>query len=446
MSSFNQNFLTFIESNALFQRADTLIVGVSGGVDSMVLAELLWTNGYKIVMAHVNFQLRGQEADGDAAFVQNFAEAKDIPCHVHHVDTKNYAKVNKLSIQEAARAIRYQWFEDLRQSLKAVAIVVGHHKDDVAETMLINLTRGTGIAGLHGILPKNGVVVRPLLFAERSMILAYAKKNDLDWRADSSNDNTKYARNLIRHKVIPLLESINPSVVKNIVNTSLIMNDLELVLEGYFQNLKTQFVIQDADKISIDLGHISKLPGASSILYHLIREYGFNASQIADILASQTSSKVFLSNQKRAVIHGEKLIISNFAEANVIEYLLEPSCEEPIKTPDFTLSWGEESYHGQALEKDEHVAYLDQEQLVFPLVLRKRRAGDWFQPIGMNGKSKKLKKYLSDLKLSVLDKEQLWILENGDGQICWVVGMRLDHRFRVSGRSRFVLKMTWIPN
>lgn len=426
----------FINHNASLVQSNTkLLVGVSGGVDSMVLAHLFLDIGCDFEVAHVNFQLRGHESDADAAFVREFCAENDIGYHQLDVDTLAYAKNHKISIQEAARRIRYDWFEQVRVQIQARWIVVAHQKNDIAETVLFNLTRGAGIAGVHGIKAQNGFILRPLLFAERQAVIAYAKQNNITWREDSSNEKTKYARNLIRHKVMPLLEEINPSVIQNIAHNALIMSDIEVLLKEYLDAVRQMYVTKDATEVRIDLKQISRLASAKTILFYLLKDYGFNESQVKDMLSSGETSKVFLSSQKRAVIHGNFLLVTNFAEDAGRTYQIESWSKEPIITPEFSLSWAIESYHGQRLPDDENIVWLDREKMIFPLILRKRKAGDRFQPFGMGGKSKKIKDFLSNLKLSVPEKEKVWLLESGDGQICWVVGHRIDERYKIQAST-----------
>ena len=433
-----QGFFKHIQS--LIRPSAKLLVGVSGGLDSMVLANLLLDVGYKFEVAHVNFNLRGQESSGDADFVKAFCLSNEIPYHQLDIDAEAYAKGHKTSIQEAARQIRYDWFEKIRKEIQANWILVAHQKNDIAETIIFNLSRGTGIAGLHGIKVKNGFVLRPLLFAERKEILAYAKQNEIQWREDSSNEKTKYARNLIRHKVMPLLSEINPAVVQNIVHNAQIMSEIEVLMAEYVDSAREMYVRKDAHEVRINLKQIGALASAKTVLFYLLKEYGFNESLVKDILSSRESSKVFLSSQKRAVIHGDDLIITDFADDSGRTYQIESWSKVPLETPEFKLSWTVFPYNGQRLPDDEDTIWLAMDTLVFPLILRKRKAGDRFQPIGMNGKSKKIKDFLSGLKLSVPEKEKIWILESGDGKICWIPGFRIDERFKIFGGTKEIIQ------
>ena len=437
----------FINHNqSLIQPNTKLLVAVSGGLDSMVLIHLLLDVGHDFDVAHVNFQLRGPESDEDAAFVRDFCSLNDIGYHQLTVDTDAYAKEHKISIQEAARKIRYDWFEKIRAEIQAQWILVAHQKNDIAETVIFNLTRGAGIAGLHGIKIKNGFILRPLLFAERSAILAYAKENDIVWREDSSNAKTKYARNLIRHKVMPLLAELNPAVVQNIAHNAQIMSEIEDLMTEYLDAARQVYVTHDANEMRIDLKSISQLASAKTILFYLLKEFDFNESLVKDILKSGESSKVFLSPKKRAVIHGDYLLVTDFAEDVGQTYQIESWSKAPIQTPEFKLSWTIASYHGQSLPDDDETVWLAKDNLVFPLVLRKRKPGDRFQPFGMGGKSKKIKDFLSALKLSVPEKEKVWILESGDGQIVWVVGQRIDERFKIFGGTKEIIAFKIEPS
>ncbi|HHB79181.1 MAG TPA: tRNA lysidine(34) synthetase TilS [Saprospiraceae bacterium] len=435
------DFLEFVRKHQLMQTDDKLLVGISGGLDSMVLGHLLLDAGYDFDVAHVNFHLRGQESDGDATFVKRFADENGLNFHQLDVDTDAFAKAHKISIQQAARQLRYEWLEKKRKEVGASWILVAHQKNDIAETMIFNWIRGSGMAGLHGIKSKSGHLVRPLLFAERQDILAYAKENDVTWREDSSNQKTKYARNLIRHKVLPLLESINPAVIQNLAHNAQIMSELELMLEDFVETIRQKYMRREAQEIRLDLKAIRALPSAKSVLYYLLKEYGFNESLVVDILGAKETGKVFLSGQKRAVIHGDSLLVTDFAEDTGVEYQLEAWRKMPIDTPEFELSWTVKNYHGQRPPEEDGLVWLAKDRMVFPLVLRKRKAGDRFQPFGMGGRSKKLKDFLSNLKLSLPEKEKIWVLESGDGKICWVVGLRIDERFKVLGSTQEILEL-----
>lgn len=442
ITNFSSKVQAFIDLNHLMDTKDNCLIAVSGGVDSMVLAHTLKDLGYATAIAHVNFQLRGLESDADAAFVRAYAKKQDLLYYQLEVDTEAYAKKEKLSIQEAAREIRYAWLEEIRKKNQAQWIVVGHHKNDLAETMLFNLTRGTGLAGLRSIQAKNGQILRPLLFAERHEILTYAKKQNLQWREDSSNVKTKYSRNLIRHEVLPKLAKINNKVVEHLYHTSLLMNDISLVLKSHLEIIKENYVQEDADQIRIDISAIKTLTTANTLLFYLLQEHGFNTSQVQDILATRTSSKVFLSPKKRGVIHGKYLLISNFAEGTETTFLLESWSKAPIKTVHFTLSWEIKPYYGQRVPQKVDLLWLDADKLTFPLTLRKRKAGDSFKPIGMKGQTKKVKDFLTDRKLSLLEKERLWLLTSANEQIAWLVGIRPDERFKVTGNTQKIIAFT----
>jgi len=424
---------------------DEIVVGVSGGADSVVLLDVLRRLGVKPIVAHVNYQLRGAESDGDADFVRELAAKWNLPFYLKTADTARLAKDQGRSIQDVARQIRYDFFEEVRRLTGADRIAVAHHRDDVAETVLFRLVRGTGIEGLRGMQPLHGHIIRPLLFVARDELLAYARARKLTWREDSSNASTKYARNFIRHKVMPLLREVNPAAVDNIIRNTLIFREIEAMVKSEVSEFKARHVQADAGQVSIDLAALRATTAPVTLLHYLLGEYGFSPAQVRDILAPHESGKVFLSANKRAVIHGDRLLVTDLAGGTSPSYMLEKWGQTELQTPDFKLSWEIKTYGGEEVPRERDTVWLDAGAMIFPLTLRKRQAGDWFCPLGMGGHRKKVKDYLTDLKLSLPGREKVWVLETAERKICWVVGYRPDERFKVHGGTTSVLILKKTP-
>ncbi|MDR1779710.1 MAG: tRNA lysidine(34) synthetase TilS [Tannerella sp.] len=429
----------FIERRHLLKPEGEVVVGVSGGADSVALLNLLILSGYKCVAAHCNFHLRGEESDGDEEFVRRTAEKLQIPFYKTDFDTVAYAKSRRMSVEMAARELRYEWFENLRQERKAQAIAVAHHRDDSIETVLLNLIRGTGIRGLTGINPVNGFVVRPLIPFSKNEIIQWLDDNHLTYRTDSSNLSDNYDRNFIRIHLLPLMTQLNPSVNEAVIRTAENLAGAELLFNQAI-NIERARVMTSAETVNIERLKQSSAP--QTVLYELLRPYGFNrttAEAIANALDGATG-KIFYAAETgyRIVKDRENLIImppeqtdETFFSLNDSDQLAEPirlSTEKRQITANFSIG------------KEKTTAYLDYSKLTFPLTLRRWRRGDRFVPFGMKG-GKKLSDYFNDHKYSKLRKEQTWLLCNGD-DIIWIVGERIDERYKIEKKSKiaFIVK------
>ncbi|WP_066220570.1 tRNA lysidine(34) synthetase TilS [Formosa haliotis] len=436
-----ETFKTHISETLPFLKDKKLIVTISGGIDSVVLANLCHELGLNIALAHCNFNLRGAESDADEAFLVNLAEALDVELFIESFDTKQYAEDTKLSIQMAARELRYRWFEELIALLKFDYVLTAHHADDNLETFLINLSRGTGLDGLTGIPEINDYIVRPLLPFSRTDIEAYAKLNTISWREDSSNSSTKYLRNKLRHDVIPVLKAINPQWLQNFKNTQDHLQDSKVLIDDYMTQVYKDVVHFDGDIIKFDVSKLLKFPDPKPYLYELLKPYNFTAwEDILKLLKSQSGKQVF-SETHRLLKDREYLILSSNTSQDAIveaQYKI-PKDLKSLETNFGTLVFETVS---ELKVSGNQTIFVDQDLLQYPLTVRKWEQGDVFYPLGMRGK-KKLSKYFKDEKLSLLEKEQVWVLCSGN-QIVWVINRRSDNQFKVTAETKQILKIACV--
>lgn len=425
---------TYIEKHGLLTDNKPVIVGFSGGADSVALLYILVRLGYACIAAHCNFHLRGEESDRDQRFAGEMAESLRIPFFTTDFRTTDYASQHHLSTEMAARELRYQWFETLRAQHQAQAIAVAHHLDDNAETLLLNLVRGTGIKGLRGMLPRQGHIIRPLLGLTRDQILRWISRENLSYVTDQTNLSDAYRRNFIRLQIIPMLEQLNPSVKQSINRTAGHLADTELIYNSVIAQAREQ-VWEQEGKLSIPL--LKTFPAPTTVLYELLKPYGFNriiSQQVYEAL-DRESGKEFYSPAYQLTKDREHLLLSRKEKKEEQIYLLEENSrwETPIE-----LSYSKTVITTTfRIEKDRHIACFDYNKLSFPLILRTWQPGDWFIPFGMTGR-KKLSDYFSDHKFSRPDKERTWILCSGK-DIIWIVGERTDNRFRITDTTDCVL-------
>lgn len=432
---------SFIERNHLLKlTSQPVIVGISGGADSVALLDVLLCLGYKCVAAHCNFHLRGEESVRDENFVRDFVNERNLTFVKIDFETEEYASEHHLSIEMAARELRYAWFEKLRIKYNAQAIAVAHHQDDSVETLMLNLIRGTGIRGMTGIRPENGYIVRPFLSVTREEILNDLNKRAIPYVTDSTNLSDVYTRNFIRLRVLPLLEEINPSVKKTIARTAEHLSEVEDIFLYIVEKAKKEIVKDDG----ILIHKLLSYPAPKTILYELLHPYGFSRLQIDSIFLSldKLSGKNFFSESHRLIKDRdylliqpnkkhEKLVFTIYEGEDRVEYPVKLSMENQGISPDFNLI------------KDKQIAYFDFDKLTFPLILRHWEEGDWFIPFGMSGR-KKLSDYFTDRKFSLVEKEACWLLCNGN-QIIWIVGERTDNRFRISETTKNVYVIKFFP-
>lgn len=428
----------YIEKQQLLSGDGPVLVGLSGGADSVALLALLVQLDYPCVALHCNFHLRGDESVRDEQFAREMARTLDVPFYKIDFDTTAYGAEHHLSIEMAARELRYNWFEEMRLRLGAQAIAVAHHRGDSVETVLMNLVRGTGIRGLGGIRPKNGYVVRPLLAVSRSEILDWLAEQQLSYVTDSTNLSDAYTRNFIRLRVLPLLEELNPSVKAAIARTADHLAETEAIYLHVVEKARRELLEED---FRIPIARLMEYPSPATILYELLKPYGFTRQVADDVFRSLTgeSGKMFYSPDYRLLKDREYLLLSpvkkeeeqeyTFTADDIVEEIwrgpVELSFFKSVITTDFCF------------RKDKHIAYFDYDKLSFPLTLRKWKEGDWFIPFGMKGR-KKLSDYFSDHKFSRMDKEQTWLLCSGEN-ILWIVGERSDNRYCIDKTTKSVL-------
>lgn len=413
----------FIEEKHLLGFGDKVLVALSGGADSVALLRVLLRLGYACEAAHCNFHLRGEESVRDERFVRALAERLGVPLHVIHFDTNAYAASHNVSVEMAARELRYDWFAKLRQECGAKVVAVAHHRDDSVETFLLNLVRGTGINGLQGIRPVNGDVVRPLLCVSRAEILDYLSLLGQDYVTDSTNLQDEFVRNKLRLNVIPMLETINPSVSDTIAETARRLSDVAQVYQEAIQAAK-QRVMPDGE--TIDIPALCREPGAQNLLFELLYPLGFNAAQVNDVFRTLhgESGRMFYSREWVLLIDRNRLIRRPSGE---VEPQPELCLERMEVNPPFSVPHNNKE------------AYVDAEKVQGELTLRKWQSGDKFIPFGMKG-FKSVRNYLRDKKFSRFEKERQWVVCDGD-RIVWLVNERLDNRFRITSETRFVINL-----
>lgn len=437
-------FQKFISKNIALKVDEKFLLAVSGGLDSMVLCDLFLKSKLKFAIAHCNFQLRGNESIDDALFVRAFAEKNKIVFHSRKFNIKAFAKEKGLSTQMAARQFRYNWFEELCLNHNYDYIVTAHHQTDVLETMMINLIRGTGLSGLHGILPLQKNIFRPLLFATRKEIETYASKNKIAWREDASNATDDYMRNKIRHKILPMMQSLNTSVEKTFFENAQRIYKEELLIEDLFEKIKPQLVEVNNDAVKLKVDFLKNSGSVEALLFHALKDYGFKNEQIetiASLLFKQSGKKVVsatheLKRDRNYLIvspKGKKDFETHLIKKNVTELILE----------NFTIQFEQiKAAEIPGLKTDKNIALLDAGRLKFPLTLRTWKPGDSFEPLGMKGKKKKLSDYFTDKKISNATKDdRLVLLSNGD--IVWLVNERTDERYKVTNHTETILKITF---
>ena len=434
-----RQFENHVSNHFPFLQGKKLFLAVSGGLDSMVLVHLFQQLNYEIVVLHCNFQLRGLESFEDQQFIQEYSNTNAIPFVFTQFDTEAFAADFKVSIQVAARELRYSWFYEQLAIQKGDFILTAHHADDNLETFLINLSRGTGLEGLIGIPAQNEKVIRPLLFFSRQQIEEYASVNKLKWREDSSNASDKYLRNKIRHHLVPLLKELNPNFISSFEKTQSFLSEAQELVDDAAIMVYQQVAREEGEDIYFDLGRLLHLPNYSSYLYQWLKEFGFTAwDDIYELVTSQSGKQV-LAPYFRLIKDRDCLILSPLqSQENQQEFEIE-SLESKVKFP-LNLDFSTVSKIGVASNS---TIFVDQDKLVFPLTLRHWNEGDVFQPFGMEGKSKKVSKLFKDEKLSLIDKEKVWLLCSNN-QVVWVVGIRQDERFKIDPNSKNLLKIECI--
>jgi len=424
----------FAAENGLFKKGDKILIAVSGGRDSIVLCELFHQSKHNFGIAHCNYQLRGKESMEDESFVKGIASKYKVEFFSKRFETKKTAKEKGSSIQETARVLRYNWFEQIRKQNGYDYIATAHHKDDSIETFFINLIRGTGIAGLHGILPKRGNIIRPLLFAGRNEINEFIKSNKLKFREDSSNASNKYLRNKIRNNILPLFDQINPSFRDTLLEDILRLNETEKVFNYYIETCKEKVLKKD----TISISGLKEFPFPSVLLYEILKKYHFNSDVSQEVFSSLDAKpgKIFYSPTHRLVKDRELLIITEKKANDSNDTFFISKDIKRISVP-VKLELSQQKISDKYnIPKNNNIACLDFEKLHFPLEIRRWKKGDYFYPLGMKEK-KKLSDFFSDNKFSIPEKEETWLLCSG-GNIVWIINHRIDDRYKVGKNTKMI--------
>ena len=431
-------FNSYYQSHGLFNKTDKILLTISGGKDSIAMFHLFRESELSFGVAHSNFQLRGDAADLDEKFVRELAQKHDIIFYTKTFNTEQYANKNGISIQMAARDLRYDWFESIRLENEYNYIATAHHKNDVAETMLINLVKGTGLSGLHGISNQKGSIIRPLLCFSRKEIDNYISKNKIDFREDLSNADTKYIRNSIRHNIIPELEKINPSFVETLNTESMYFLGDEKIIADKINLDKKRLFTEKGTGFKIAIEVLKQLNPLNSYLYYFLRDYGFNSSSVSDIIDGLDghSGQVYYSTTHQLVRDREFLLL-NKIQVEKEEITKINSIEQfPFKSQLI------DDFIDFEMEASSKHAYIDADKIEYPMVIRPWVQGDVFQPLGMSG-NKKISDFLIDSKVSLPDKKKIKVLVS-NGKILWVIGMRIDDKFKMTTSTKKVLLLTLI--
>ncbi|TCJ16544.1 tRNA lysidine(34) synthetase TilS [Flaviaesturariibacter flavus] len=433
-------FIEYIKDEELFGSKDRLLLAVSGGLDSVVLTHLCRRAGFPVTLAHCNFGLRGGESDGDATFVRQLAETLGLPYFEKSFPTQAYALEQKLSIQEAARELRYTWFEELRLQLEEAGtgrayLLTAHHLDDSIETLLINFFKGTGIAGLHGIRPKNGKLVRPLLFASRAELEAWAHAQGLRWREDRSNQDPKYTRNAVRLELLPAIERVFPGARANLAANIGRFAEVEQLYRASVDLRIRKMTRVSGAELRVPVRQLLKAEAVDTLLWELARPFGFKPGQVPGLRALLQSApgRYLASGTHQAVRHGAWLLFAPLGVPDNTVFVIDKT-EERVLFGTQLLQMQVLPAAPAVLPADPQLALLDAATLDYPLVLRRWKPGDYFYPLGMR-KKKKVARFLIDSKLSKTQKEQVWVLESHK-RIVWVVGHRIDDRFKITAHTR----------
>lgn len=432
-------FREHIAKNFPFLGKAPLLIASSGGLDSVVLTYLCReVCRFDVAIAHCNFRLRGEESERDARFVASLAKEWNIPVFIRAFDTEAYAAENNVSIQVAARELRYQWFYELLEEEGYRYLLTGHHADDNLETFLINLSRGTGLDGLTGIPPVNGNVVRPLLPFSRDEIAAYAREHKLKWVEDSSNQETKYLRNKIRHEVIPGMKDLNPTLIHNFNKTLDHLNGSAAILDDHVNAMRSAIFRKEDGLVKVPVATLRNLNPVGAYLYAFFHHYGFTEwNDVEGLLYGQTG-KLVLSPEYRLFRDREYLVLQSLKDIEREEQSTYVIRERNTRfTGPVTLSFEQVK---SITHTGKDVIYIDQGKLSYPLKLRKWQEGDRFEPFGLKG-SKKLSKFFKDEKYSLADKERQWLLCDAQDRIVWVIGKRADNRFRVDDYTEEILRI-----
>ncbi len=440
----SEKVIRFCKEEKIHLLDKRILVAVSGGKDSMALLHLLVEMKAKIGVAHCNFKLRGADADEDAAFVEKTANTLGVPFYSISFDTKSEREKRKMGVQEAARVLRYEWLEKIRTEEKYTYIATAHHADDQVETMLANFVRGTGIKGLRGMLPIRNSIIRPLLQIKSDTISAYITDSNIVYRTDSSNTKTDYTRNKLRLEVIPMLEKINPAFVDTLLSQQQLYRWLETCHNVLLVKKIAKIFIEKDSCTYISIGLLKKTPHAAYLLYDYLHPLGFNMEQCSAMIEciDSISGKQFLSTTHRIVKDRNTFILSKISDTLFAPTLLRLKESGQIAIGNKLLKWHECATSDLVLSDKQNVAFLDKDKLGDELLLRQWLVGDYFYPLGMGMKKKKVSKFFKDIKLSIKDKENVLILADGD-KILWLVNHRMDERYKITDSTKQAICFEW---
>ncbi|MDR2840228.1 MAG: tRNA lysidine(34) synthetase TilS [Paludibacter sp.] len=437
---FTQKVEKYIKNQRLIDAGAKVIIGVSGGADSTALLYALQSLGYDCVVAHCNFQLRDKEADRDEQFVKNLAENLKLPIEIIRFDTKNYAATNNISIEMAARDLRYNFFDKLTDRYNAKFIAVAHHADDNIETMLLNLIRGTGIAGLKGMPIRNGKVVRPLLCCNRTEILQFLAALNIKYVEDSSNREEIYKRNRIRNIIIPELEKINPAVRQTLYESISVFDETRQIFDIKIAEIKAEIITQKDNNFEININKIKDLPYKDTVLYEILSEFGFNKAQISEIseCLTENSGQIFYSKKYKLLHNRDLLTIQTITDFQNIEVEINEN-QTQIALPIRLKISAIDRTDNFIIPRHSDVACLDAAKVKFPLTIRQWHEGDWFIPYGMKNR-KKLSDFFIDNKISRFEKEKIFVILS-QNRIVWIAGLRIDNEFCITKNTKKILKI-----
>jgi len=432
-----KQFLNHLSQNKLFEPTDKILLAVSGGVDSIVMLHLFGRTGFRVGVAHCNFQLRGEASHDDEDFVRSLCARANVPFHSVKFDTAQVARETRQSIQMTARELRYKFFDGVLRQHDYQYVATAHHLNDALETVLLNLVRGTGLDGLTGIPVKQQNRVRPMLFASRAAIESYALANGLVWREDESNASDKYARNLLRHQVVPVLQTLNPSLEKNLSETLERIHGASLLVDEEIQQFKRQFVSNTRSQMRIAKNGLLNSPAPAVLLWELVKGVGFNYTQCKRITETMPQSgKQFHSSTHDLTVDRDTLIVSLREQGPGGEILIDDALGH-VSNGTMTLTFDVVDDEKFVLSKDASVAQLDYDRIQFPLIWRSWQDGDHFRPFGMK-QTKNVSDFLIDAKVPMPEKKHVTVLESG-GKIIWLVGFRISEDMRIDTRTKRIM-------